>query len=552
MIRIPGNSKIFFAATIGLISYMLTPYAQPVSMANAASVQAQLPYDDVRDNYATESIMNMTKRNVITGTGMRKFEPDKAIARAEFAVMLDRLLGMQPVASAIPAFADVSASAWYYGWIQTSMQLGLTQGTSANAYEPARAVTREEAAVILARALKLPAGAANGNGNADGNANSNYADRASIAAWATPAVDQLTRMSLLAGDDGRFRPRDKITRQEAAVMLNRIATRSAWSAQLLTAAPDSIQLGWQYGQTTRQFENTVARSVVNTLSPRWFFLGPAGKLEDYTDVSLITWSHARGKRVWAMVGNHADQVATHVMLADSHARQAFVQQLTERIKQTGIDGLNVDFENMMPEDRQYFTALITALHQSLAALPATLSVNVSPDFGTDWTDAFDYAALGRQADYVVLMGYDEHWAGDPVPGSVASLPWLKSGLDRLSKQVTADRILLAMPLYNRDWTTVSGGTGSEGIDLVQQNEIISERKLAPHWNERLGQYYASYKMGTAKHEIWLEEGRSLARKIMLGASYAHAGNAYWYMGGESAEVWTSAANAIRFGGLAFN
>lgn len=96
------------------------------------------------------------------------------------------------------------------------------------------------------------------------------------------------------------------------------------------------------------------------------------------------------------------------------ARNKLVNQLAEIVRQYGLQGLNIDFENVAPKDRQSFTAFITALAQKLHAQGAVLSVDVSPDLDTDWTDAFDYAALGKQADYMVMMGYDEHYGNCPV------------------------------------------------------------------------------------------------------------------------------------------
>ncbi|MBO9599682.1 MAG: glycoside hydrolase, partial [Cohnella sp.] len=357
---------------------------------------------------------------------------------------------------------------------------------------------------------------------------------------------------LMEGDDGNFRPRDSMTRQEAAVMMNRVWTRSDWSNRLRSSPPANIQLGWQYGQTTSQFERQVEKSNVNTLSPRWFFLGDSGELENGVDPSLIAWAHRNGKKVWAMVGNHSDSVNTHAMLADSSLRLAFIRNLSAQVKQYGIDGLNIDFENMLPEDRDAFTTFASELHAAMANVSAVLSINVSPDFGTDWTEVFDYAALGDNAEYVVLMGYDEHWGGSQIPGSVSSLPWLRQGLESLLSKVPSRKVILALPLYTRQWAMdPNGRVASLDRSLVQQNETINVHKLVPVWDDSLGQYYAQFSESSSLIRIWLEDGRSLAMKMTLGESYSLAGYGYWYMGGESADVWTSLRNAMKFSSYTF-
>ncbi|SEM55544.1 S-layer homology domain-containing protein [Paenibacillus sp. OV219] len=526
-----------------LLSIALTTYPHPTS-AGAASA---LPYDDIRPNYAQAAIINMTKNHIMNGMGSRQFAPLKPITRAEFITMIDRLLGVKPVASPLPAFADVPKTAWYYEWIQSAVQLNIAKGTTAVLFEPSRSVTREEAAVIMARALKQTLD------SSQNMPDKLFLDQDQISAWAKSSVYQLSRIGLIAGNEGHFLPQDLITRQEAAVLLNRAWTHSGWTAQLQASQPSRIQLGWQYGQTTKQFEQQVAKSEVNTLSSLWFYLSKAGSIEDHMDASLLTWSHEQGKSVWAMVGNHSDQVATHTMLASQSQRQAFVSQLATRVRINGIDGLNIDFENMLPEDRDSFTAFIKALHDELKAIPAVLSVNVSPDSGTDWTDVFDYAALAKQSDYIVLMGYDEHWGGHPEGGSVSSLPWVRKGLETLLMKAPANKVILALPLYTRSWAMNGDGTiKSHDISLVQQNQLVLAKNVMLQWDDQLSQYYGGYYDSGVPNRMWLEDGRSLSQKISLGEMHGIAGYGYWYMGGESNDVWTSVHNAIRFSTYRFS
>ncbi|MDI4645224.1 glycosyl hydrolase family 18 protein [Cohnella hashimotonis] len=517
-----------------------------ITPSAAAASGTALPFDDVRDNYAAQAISNMAALHIVTGTAARLFEPDKPVTRAEFMTMLDRLLGIEPVESAIASFSDVPRTAWFYRWVQPAIQLGWAKGTSVSSFEPNRTVTREEAAVLIARALKQPL---------DANVASSvriYRDQALIRRWTLPAIDRMRQLGIMSGnEDGRFRPDSPMTRQEAAVLLDRIWTYPGWSAEIQAAPNNPIQLGWQYGQSTAQYEKEVLASGINTLSPRAFFLDKNGSVSDYTDASLIAWAHAKGKRVWAMVGNRSDQAATHAMLSDAGRRSAFAMQLVSLVRQYGIDGLNIDFENMAPEDNKTFTAFITELNEALDRISAVLSVDVSPDLGTDWTEVFDYAALGKAADHIVLMGYDEHWGGGAA-GSVSSLPWLNQSLTTLLKQVPAARVILALPLFNRDWHTEAGATGSEEISLVQQNERVTVMRAKVKWEETTGQYYAAYGTASSLHRIWLEDGRSLSLKLGLGQAYGLAGYAFWYMGGESKDVWTSMANARRFASYLFD
>ncbi|MFC5700270.1 S-layer homology domain-containing protein [Cohnella faecalis] len=504
-----------------------------------------MPFNDIADSYAKGAIVHLSTLGIVSGNGSGKFEPRKSVTRAEWVSMLDRLFAIEPVNGAIPAFADVPNTVWHYPWVQSAVELGLATGTSPSLFQPDKKVSRQEAAVFLVRALKQSLAAASSSND------KTYMDSDRIASWALPSVRQLQKLNVMNGDGGTFRPEDSMTKQEAAALLDKVLQRNAWSAQFQAAPAASIQLGWQYGQTTVQFERQVAQSNVNTLSPRWFFLGQAGTLEDSADAPLVAWAHAQGKKVWAMVGNHSDPSLTGKTISDATQRKIFIQALADAVRKYGLDGLNIDFENVSPQDRNGMTLFVSELAAALRAIPAKLSVNVSPDLGTDWTDAFDYAALGNDADYIVLMGYDEHWEGDAEAGSVSSLPWLRSGLDALLDKVPANKVILAMPLYTRDWYAGAAATMSTEWSLIRQNDQVRALHLKPDWNERLAQYSASYWSLGVQHRIWLEDGRSLSRKMELGLVKNIAGFAYWYMGGDSPDVWASMRNRLRFSTYTF-
>ncbi|QJD83158.1 glycosyl hydrolase family 18 protein [Cohnella herbarum] len=533
MHRLLSRSGIFLLAFI-LCSSSFTALSRPASAA------ASLPFDDISINYATNAIVRLSQLHIIEGTGERKFEPHLAITRAEFVTMLGKLFALSPSTGPITEFRDLSRSAWYYGWVLTGVQIGYVQGTSPTLFAPTQAVTRQEAAVLMARALKQP------NGSSTVGAD-DYSDRSRIDSWAASSVSRLRQLHLMEGDNqGNFRPKASITRQEAAVFLDRVLQREDWAKQIRQNPVEKIQLGWQYGQTTKQFEQQVASSNVNTLSPRWFFLGKSGVMDDYSDPSLLTWAHQHGKKVWAMVGNRSDLENTHQMLSSPTQRKAFVSKLVGAVKTYGIDGLNIDFENVDAQDRDTMTPFIKELGLALDEINVVLSVNVSPDLGTDWTEAFDYAALGKIADYIVLMGYDEHWGGGSTAGSISSVPWLRSGLKKLLAEVPARKTILALPFYTRDWYTNASGMHSDVWSLVEQNKAVLANNLFPVWNETLGQYYTSYLKNGVKHQMWLDDGRSLSRKMLVGEDSALAGYGYWYMGGESLDVWPSLRNIMKY------
>jgi spore germination protein YaaH len=517
-----------------------------ITNVQSAEAQSTLPFDDISKSYARQEIIDLYNKKIITGTSARSFSPTQSISRAEFVTVLDRLLGLEPVATPVSPFADMPKKAWYYGWIQAAVQLGLADGVSATAFAPAKPVTRQEAAVLLSRALKQPGSAAG--------ADRSFEDNSQIADWASSSVMTVHELGLMKGDDnGRFRPADPITRQETAIMIHRVLQNMKWAAELAAKPKESIKLGWQYAQTTQQYEQNILKSNVNTLSPRWYFADASGDVSDNTDKALVDWAKKNNKKVWAMVGNRSDQAATHQMLSNNASRNTAVTKLTAFVQKYDLDGLNIDFENVAPQDRAALTAFVTDLSKKLHSLKATLSMDVSPDRGTDWTDAFDFAALGEQADYIVLMGYDEHWGGTSEAGPNASLDFDKASIDKLLRLVPNEKVILALPFYNRDWDLKKDGSveSSEFISFSQQNALIEKYAIRPTWNAKEGLYTASYVKNGVNHKMWVEDGRSLSAKYKLAVDNQLAGLAYWYIGGESADIWSSMRNADRFLGYSF-
>lgn len=508
--------------------------------ASAAAAAASLPFDDIAGSFAKNDILELVKEGVVNGTGNRKFEPKKNVTRAEFAAMADRLLKLAPVDADMPTFADVAAKSWYYGWVEAAVQLGIVEGKSAGKFEPSARITRQEAAVLIVRALKVDPGS-------DSGSSLNYADADRIAPWAAPYVQAAKTLGLMGGANGKFRPSDAMTREETAAVLDRVLKDKVWSRAIHATPNMGLQLGWQNGLTTSQFKEQVNNSTVNTLVPRWFFLEYGSvPVSNHADGSLSSWAKQNGKKVWAMLGNHSDSALTHQILSDENKRAAVIKKLTGYVKTYGLSGINVDFENVSPEDRLSLTAFVSELGTSLRAAGAVLSIDVSPDLGTDWTEAFDYEALGRYADYVVLMGYDEHWSSDPAAGSVSSFPWVQKALNRMLSVVPAKKTILALPFYTRDWTLSPTGVTSEDLTLIQQGYRIRSVAYNRLWDEEIGQYVVRYSGQGIEHRIWVEDGRSLGLKTMMAAKRGIAGYAYWYMGAETDDIWPSLRNAVRY------
>ncbi|MEK0312618.1 S-layer homology domain-containing protein [Cohnella sp. 56] len=168
--------------------------------------------------WAQEAIEALAARQIAKGTGADKFEPARAVTRAEFLQLLLEALDLKD-ASAKASFNDVKADAWYYGAVATGAKLGIVKGRADGTFGASDTITREDMAVMLSRAFAL-VGTKQGAGSATGKA---FADQGDIAGYALDAVNELSQAGLINGfTDGKFAPKGQATRAQAAQVIYKL------------------------------------------------------------------------------------------------------------------------------------------------------------------------------------------------------------------------------------------------------------------------------------------------------------------------------------------
>ena len=154
------------------------------------------------------------------------------------------------------------------------------------------------------------------------------------------------------------------------------------------------------------------------------------------------------------------------------------------------------------------------------------------------TGFYDREEQGNVADYVVIMGYDEHWASSPEAGSVASIGYVERGIKETIAQVPARKVINAVPFYTRIWrTNDEGKVGSETIGMQLQNEWIAQVGITPAWDNEACQNYGETTIGGKLCQIWMEDAESLEVKLNVMDSYELAGVAEWKLGFETPDIW---------------
>lgn len=283
---------------------------------------------------------------------------------------------------------------------------------------------------------------------------------------------------------------------------------------------------------------------LQVVSPTWFHLRDGqGNLRNLADPAYVRWAGERGYQVWALVTNSFDPGITAEVLSSSALRRKVIAQLLIYARLYELDGLNLDFENFHFTYRELYTQLVRELAPLCAEEGLVLSVNVSMISEEPyWSKGFDRTGLAAAADYIALMAYDEHWATSPVPGPVASLPWVEKGVRQVLKEVPAEKLILGVPFYTRLWQVedLAGGgesVSSKSFSMERAEQILAGKNTRLGWDSRALQNLAEYTEGASVYKAWLEDADSMKQRLELVNRYRLAGVAGWRRGLEKPEIW---------------
>ena len=280
---------------------------------------------------------------------------------------------------------------------------------------------------------------------------------------------------------------------------------------------------------------TANMTGVNVISPTWFYLtDTSGNIASIASADYVAQAHEKGLKVWGLIDNFTQDVSTTETLSSTAARQNIISQLIQAATGVGMDGINVDFESLSEDVGIHFLEFLREL--SIECHKNNLVLSVDNPVPEDFTSHYDRAEQGRVVDYVIIMGYDEHYVGSDA-GSVASLPWVEQGVQDTLAEVPAERVINAVPFYTRLWRTTGGNVTSEAIGMDQAQQVIAENNVETYWDKTTSQNYGSYDIDNSTYQIWLEDSQSIAEKVKLVSKYNLAGVSAWKLGFENSGIW---------------
>lgn len=304
-----------------------------------------------------------------------------------------------------------------------------------------------------------------------------------------------------------------------------------------------INLVWHQSTSTESndamAEMTAEMTGVNVISPTWFSVTDGtGTISSLASADYVKLAHDAGREVWGLIDNFNEAFDETTDLAYASVRSRIIEQLLAEAASCGMDGINVDFENLkeagIPHYLQFLRELTSAAHAQ------NLVVSVDTPVPQAYTMYYQRGEQARFVDYMIVMAYDEHFAGSEEAGSVSSLPFVQQAVEEMTRVMPADQVICGIPFYTRVWTEKFGQSAitSEVLGMDGAKNYAKENQMTETWDASLGQNVATVETSDARYTIWMEDEQSMEEKLKVIQSGDLAGVAEWKLGFECADVWS--------------
>lgn len=323
-----------------------------------------------------------------------------------------------------------------------------------------------------------------------------------------------------------------------------------------TVAPplESVWYARNNDESVRSFVANAAH--ISIVAPQVFALDSAGDIQGSIDPRVIAAARANAVKLVPLVMNPGfSQPAIHRVLTVAVARAQAVRNLAALCRDNGLDGIQLDIENVHVSDRDAFTSFVREAVDSVHRAGCSLSAAVVPRTGeaagpsnyhqwmdANWRSAFDYKALADTLDFISYMTYAQHTGGS-TPGPVAGYPWMEASLKHvLSLGVPPSRISLGIPAYSDHWFSAYdpvNGARMRGNDIAYPSlmAIMKKAGVESKWDRAQKARFAMWEDHGVFELAWLEDARAFKAKLALVRKYGLRGYSVWLLGLEDPDTW---------------
>ncbi|MGV7116174.1 glycosyl hydrolase family 18 protein [Paenibacillus kyungheensis] len=259
---------------------------------------------------------------------------------------------------------------------------------------------------------------------------------------------------------------------------------------------------------------------------------------------------------FALVSNYGetdwDPEAAHDVITDPIAKKKLIAGLLQTVQQNQYRGVNLDFESLVPADRQALSTFVRDTAKVMKANGFQTMVSVPAKQKDDpkdgWSGAYDYKAIGIAVDWLQVMTYDEHGVWSE-PGSSAGKEWIQSSLAFAVKQVPSNKVLMGLPAYGNDWnvtqTTQEHDDQNVMLSWKDTPALLAKYHLTGKRDNVSGSMIARYTDSQGdQHEVWYEDATSIEQKAKLSQQYNLAGVSMYAIGMEDQQFWQAVQKGV--------
>jgi len=302
---------------------------------------------------------------------------------------------------------------------------------------------------------------------------------------------------------------------------------------------------YTYSTTNAKLQADAPR--IQVMATDLYAIDSSGNISGSMPSAVLQAASDNGLDLYPIVSNFGatdfSPTIAHAVLTPGTARTNAISNMVALAQQTGMTGINLDFEAVDNSDRSLMSSFVSDLADALHAQSRKLIVSVpatdQDDPNDSWTGAYNYAAIGQDADIVQVMTYDENgpWGPD---GPVAGLDWVEASIAFAATEVSLSKISMGIPAYGYDWN-LTDGTG-EQVDYKAIPGMISSLGASPEWDSSSSSPKFYYQTNGKEHVVWYENQRSIKLKAQYAVSEGVAGVSIWSLGQDNNGFWTALAN----------
>lgn len=300
-----------------------------------------------------------------------------------------------------------------------------------------------------------------------------------------------------------------------------------------------------FDQSSDSMTELVSRSnSITTVAPTWFRLNDnSGNFTSIANSDYVSKAHNLGLEVWAVLTDvdskelYGLDVDLCEVFSHTENRKNMINHIISEVKSYGIDGINIDLETVGKSAGPHFVQFLREL--SIETRKNNIVLSVDNFVPTEYTAHYNRSEQGLVADYIVIMGYDEHYAGGGVAGSVASINFVESGIKDTKAVVPKEKIINALPFYTRVWETDGGSIYGSTLTMRSQQDWVNKSGVTPGWDEATCQNYVEYQADGKTYQCWLEDVDSIIVKLNVMKAQEIAGVASWKLGIEDSSIWNT-------------